>query len=117
MNTLKEYETVCVFAPDLAGDALKQVEDKIKKIFSNHKVEEVTRKDWGSRKLAYPINKYKTAHYVQFIYKAPAQLVNELEKNLGYEESVLRYLTVKLDKKTPRNVAVEPAGFELTDMY
>lgn len=117
MSTLREYETVCVLAPDLQGDALKQVEDKIKKIFTNHKVTEVVRKDWGSRKLAYPINKYKTAHYLQFLYTAPGALVTELEKNLGYEESVLRYLTVKLEKFTPRNVMVEPSGFELTDQY
>lgn len=115
MSEHREYETICVFAPDLQDEALKKVDDKIKKIFTSHKVKEVTKKDWGNRKLAYPIKNYKTANFVQYIFKAPTDLVAELEKNLGYEESVLRYLTIKYTKHTKQGVLVEPSGFEVSD--
>ncbi len=111
----KNYETICVYAPDLNADQINKIDDKIKKIFSGHQVGEVTRKDWGNRKLAYQIVKYKTAHYVQYLYEAPGTVVTELERNLGYEEGVLRYITVKQTKYTPANVQVEPSGFDIED--
>lgn len=115
MSKLVEYETICVYTPDLQGDKLEALDQKIQKIFTQHKVGEVTKKDWGNRKLAYPIKNYKTGHYFQLLYQAPVGLVTDLEKNLGYEESVLRFLTIKQTKHTPKDVQVEPSGFELSD--
>ena len=113
---LNEYETVCVFIPEIGAEGLKKIDEKIKKIFSQHGVAEVTKKDWGIRRLAYPINNCKTAQYIQLLYTAPGAAVGELERNLGYEESVLRFLTVKHTKRTPKNVQVEPDGFNLDDV-
>ena len=112
MTAHSEYETICVFAPEIQGEAFEAIDKKIQKIFAQQKSGEVTKKDWGNRKLAFPIKKYKTAHYVQYIYTAPGTLIPELERNLGYEESVLRYLTVKYSKNSPKGVQVEPDGFE-----
>lgn len=104
---MQEYETVCVVRPEIQGDKFNALNDKIKKIFSDHKVEKVERQDWGNRKLAYPIKNYRTAQYFVMNYTALAALVNDLERNLGYDEAVLRFLTIKTDKKTPRNILVE----------
>lgn len=115
MNANSEYETICVFTPDAKGAQMDAVEQKIQKIFAQHKAGEYTKNDWGNRKLAYPIKKYKTAHYVQYVYTAPGTMIPELERNLGYEESVLRYLTVKYGKRAPKGILVEPSGFEPLD--
>ena len=54
---------------------------------------------WGKRRLAYPIN-YKTeGWYVLVTFCAPGEAIRELERNLEINESVLRYLTVKLEEK------------------
>lgn len=115
MSEPREYETICLFAPDATGETKKKVEEKIQKIFTSHKVKEVTRKEWGNRKLAYPIKRYKTAHYVQYIYQAPGHVIADLERNLSYEESVLRYLTVRHTKHIRKDVVLEPGGFEASD--
>ncbi len=115
MSQTRKYETICVFQPDLQGEQLKAVEDKITKILNANKAEEITKKDWGNRKLAYQIKKFKTGHYVEYIYTAPVTVINDLEKNLGYEETVLRYLTIKQTKRTPENVQVEPSGFTFAE--
>ena len=117
MNQNTQYETVCVFVPDLQGEKRTGLEEKIQRIFSSHKVAGLTKNDWGIRKLAYPIKKHKTAIYVQYLYQGSGELIRDLERNLGYEESVLRYLTVRHDKNTPKKVAVEPAGFEPYESY
>lgn len=116
MSQHKQYETICVFVPDLQGERRASFEEKITRIFSTHKVENVTKNDWGIRKLAYPIKNFKTATYVQYLYQGTGEMIRDLERNLGYEESVLRFLTVRHDKHTPKNVAVEPAGFDTYDM-
>lgn len=115
MSIEREYETVCVIAPEVQGEQLKKIDDKIKKIFSSFNVKEVAKKEWGNRRLAYPIENYKTANYVQYVYTAPTGLIAELERNLGYEESILRYLTVKYDKHNKKGVQVEPDGFEVNE--
>ena len=115
MNKLNSYETVMLIASDIQADGIAKLEEKIKKIFTAHKVSEINRKDWGLRKLAYLLKKFKSAHYIEYNYNAPTGLVAELEKNLGYEESVLRYLTVKHTKHTSKNVQVEPDGYEFIE--
>lgn len=115
MTLAREYETILVFQPEVKGEALKTIEDKMQKILSKHKAGEVTKKDWGNRTLAYPINNYKTAHYIQYVYTAETNAISELEKNLGYEEAVLRYLTVKIEKESDKQVMVEPNGFGVRD--
>lgn len=114
MSELTEYETICVLVPELQGEQLTKLDEKIKKVFTSHKVKEVTKKDLGQRKLAYSIKRNKTGHYFQYIYKAPSDLVKDLEKNLGYEESVLRYITIKYDKYNKKDILMEPAGFEIS---
>lgn len=110
---MRTYETMCVLAPDLSEEKLKNIEDKIKKIFTNHKVKEVGKKIWGKRPLAYVIKRHRTGHYVQYTYEAPSTAVTDLEKNLGYEEDVLRYLTLKKSKQNNTdNVQLEPGSFE-----
>ena len=110
-----EYETICVLEPNVASDTLKKIEDKIQKIFTSHKIKEVAKNDWGNRKLAYPINNHRTGMYVQYIYQGPGELISELEKNLGYEESVLRFLTVKFTKHNLKGVQVEPDGYNVRE--
>ncbi|EKD51933.1 MAG: 30S ribosomal protein S6 [uncultured bacterium] len=115
MTQTRQYETVCVLLPDVQGDQLKTVEEKIQKIFSNQKIENVTKKDWGIRRLAYPIKRNKSGRYFEFSYTAPTEAITGLEKNLGYEESVLRFLTIKQTKQSPKNVQVEPDGFDFIE--
>jgi len=113
MSQLRPYQTICVLQPDLQSAQIKIIEDKITKIFSAHETADFNKKEWGIRKLAYPIKKSKTGQYVEYNYKATPGLIADLEKNLGYEETVLRYLTIKVTKRTQEDVQVEPDGFDL----
>ena len=78
------YETVCVIRPEIQGAALKKITDKIEKTLNDHKASDVKQNDWGIRKLAYPISRLKTAHYLQYVYCGEGELVSLLEKQLNY---------------------------------
>jgi small subunit ribosomal protein S6 len=54
---------------------------------------------WGRKRLAYTINKKTNGFYVNIEFTGPGSLVGLLERSYQLDEMVLRYLTIKLDKK------------------
>ena len=49
---------------------------------------------WGTRQLAYPINKKKTGYYVVAQVRAAVEALPEFERRLTLDEEVMRYLLV-----------------------
>src|SRR5437867_6607587 len=56
----------------------------------------------GKRKLAYRIGKFAEGFYVLFNIKANGEVVKEFERRLKVADSVLRYITVRVDKALKR---------------
>jgi small subunit ribosomal protein S6 len=108
---MSQYETVCVIKPDIQGDRLDKINDKVKKVLSDFKVTDVNQQDWGIRKLAYPIAKHKTAHYFCFHYEGGGGLVAELERQFSYDDAILRYLTIKVGKHDHKELKPDPFQF------
>ena len=109
---MNRYEMIYIIDADLEETARKELIEKVSALITNNggEIEKVD-ETWGKRKLAYAID-YKTeGWYVLVNFKAPAELPRELERNLQINESVLRYLVVKLEEKRsavkPR--AIKPA--------
>src|SRR5881396_1466562 len=58
---------------------------------------------WGTRKLAYRVAKHREGIYVyQQIRCSNSELVHELERRLGVQDVVIKYLTVRLDEDLKR---------------
>jgi small subunit ribosomal protein S6 len=53
-------------------------------------------KNWGKRKLAYPVKRFMEADYVLARFKLMPKSVRELESEIGSLGDVLRYLVVKV---------------------
>ena len=113
---MNKYELVYVIDTTLDDDARKAVMDRFHGMLGSlgGKVEKV--EEWGKRRLAYPIN-YKTeGYYVLVNYTAEASVPKEIERNLQISDSILRYLTVKVEEKRsnvkPRPVRVAPVAEE-----
>merc|ERR1711916_382492 len=62
--------------------------------------EMIHKEDWGLKKLAYPIQKKKSGFYHLFEYKVSGEAIAPFELEFRRDDSVMRYLTVKLDKHT-----------------
>ncbi|MBK7265913.1 MAG: 30S ribosomal protein S6 [Ignavibacteriales bacterium] len=54
---------------------------------------------WGRKRLAYTINKNRIGYYVIYRFEAPVDLIAELERLMKIDESVVRFLTIRLEKK------------------
>lgn len=93
---MNEYETIYILKPDLPADRLAKLADRVEKILKEGSAEVLETRDWGKRKLSFPIRKVNYGHYVYYNYIGNGQFIAELERILKYEEEVIRYLTIKM---------------------
>jgi small subunit ribosomal protein S6 len=94
---MRDYELVAVINPEVDEEGVSRVIDKVTQSINNRggTVEET--KQWGKRRLAYPIEKFMEADYVLTRFKLGAGSVKELEAEVGASRDILRYLVVKVD--------------------
>lgn len=53
---------------------------------------------WGEKTLAYPIKNLKSAHYYQWQMEIEKNKILELKKLLNYNEKLIRYLLLAVEK-------------------
>ena len=58
----------------------------------------IAKEIWGLKKLAYTIQNKNSGFYNLIEYTAPADVVSSLEVEFSRDETIMRYLTVTLDK-------------------
>lgn len=94
---MREYETVYVLKPDLPADAVKGLQEKLAAIVQKQNGHVLVHTDWGRRKLAYPVEKFKFAQYIYFQYLDLGTSIAEVERILKNDDKVLKFLTVRLN--------------------
>ena len=95
---MRNYELIYVLKPNLEEEAKTIVLDKIKGIIESSG--EVVKGDtWGTRKLAYPIEKITEGYYVLINFKSTTEVPKEIDRNLKIMENAIRHMIIKLDDK------------------
>ncbi len=93
---MRKYETVVISDPDLQDQSRAELLDKVRNIIARENGIFLYVDDWGSKKLAYEINKKLRGHYSCLTYGGTGDLVKELERNLGLNDDVMKYMTILL---------------------
>jgi small subunit ribosomal protein S6 len=91
------YEHVFLARQDLAQAQVDALAEIVTKIVEEGKGKVVKTETWGLRGLAYRIAKNRKAHYVMLEIDAPTGVVAEIERQLGINEDVIRYMTIRVD--------------------
>jgi small subunit ribosomal protein S6 len=94
------YETLFVVHPE-KGLRMKEFVEKFKKVIEGQEGSLSQVDEWGSRDLAYRIQKQSKGYYTLLRYRASGKAVEELERNLKLTDGILRYLTVRADEDSP----------------
>jgi len=94
---VREYETMFVVQPEISEEGTQAILGKLDAELEKHSSIRLMIEDWGTRKLAYEIDKFQKGHYRILRYLDEGQAVRDLERQLRLEESVLRFLTVQVD--------------------
>ena len=105
---MRMYETIYIVQPDLGDDDIKALSAKVQDVIAKKNGELKRLEDWGSRKLAYPIEKYSRGRYFYLRCDGDATLIAELERRLRLDDKVLRYQSVKLEKEVEAPAAAAP---------
>jgi len=92
------YETIYIVQPDLGEEEIKTLSTKVQDIVANMNGDFKRLEDWGTRKLAYPINKNPRGRYFYLRFDGDSALIAELERRLRLDDKVIRYQSVKLEQ-------------------
>jgi small subunit ribosomal protein S6 len=95
---MKNYETVFILNPALSEEQVQKSVDKYEKYLKSNGAKMISKEIWGLKKLAYTIENKNSGFYNLLEYTAPAEVVPSLELDFTRDETVMRYLTVTLDK-------------------
>ncbi|MFA6597532.1 MAG: 30S ribosomal protein S6 [Ignavibacteriaceae bacterium] len=92
------YESGVIINATLDDTQIEALVAKIKELIANNGGELKHTDLWGRKRLAYMIQKHKVGYYAFFRFEAPSEFILKLERMYKLEETILRFLTLKLDK-------------------
>lgn len=94
---MRKYEAMLILVPNLEEEARNQLLDRFKGIVEKDGT--ITNIDeWGTRKLAYEINKYKEGYYVVMNFETTQDVVKELDRVSRISDSVMRHMIIREDE-------------------
>ena len=100
------YECVLIARNDVTQQQVEAVADTIATQIEGDGGAVKKREYWGLRSLAYRIKKNRKGHYMLLGLDAPPASVNEMERQLGLNEDVLRFMTVRVEEITEEPSAI-----------
>jgi small subunit ribosomal protein S6 len=96
---MKNYETVFILNPVLSEDQAKDTVEKFVKVLTKAKANVINVEKWGLKKMAYPIQNKSTGFYNLLEFATTDNtLIATLETEFRRDESVMRFLTIALNK-------------------
>ncbi len=100
---LNTYEFTYIVNAVLSDEQIKDVVSRVSGFVTESGGEILEVDEWGSQRLAYPISKKRNGYYVNMYFKAPGDLIQKMERALEINDSILRYLTLRMDAKMIRH--------------
>ena len=91
------YEHVFLARQDLAQAQVDALAELVTGIVTEKGGKVVKTETWGLRSIAYRIAKNRKAHYVLLEIDAPGDVVAEIERQLGINEDIIRFMTIRVD--------------------
>ncbi len=95
---MNHYETGFILNPVLSDIQIKEAVKKFEDYLVSKGAEMIHKEDWGLKKLAYPIKHKKSGFYHLFEFKLAGEEITAYELEFRRDDSIMRYLTVRLDK-------------------
>jgi small subunit ribosomal protein S6 len=92
------YEHVFLARQDLSQQQVDDLVNSYKGVIEQNGGSVGRVENWGLKSLAYRINKNRKAYYTLMDLTAPAAAINEMERQMGLSEDVLRFITIKVEK-------------------
>lgn len=93
------YEKIMILNPGLDTKAVDETVEKVKEKITKQGGEILKSENWGTRKLAYILNKHDKGIYVLLLFKSPPSTILELERFCKVTDTIIKFMVVRLQKK------------------
>ena len=95
---MNSYEHTLIARQDLNETQIKQIIQKYSDIIKNNSGKILKTEEWGLRNFARNIRNNKKGFYVHIKFEGIGNTISELEKMGNIDESLIRFLTIKVKK-------------------
>ena len=95
-TTTKKYELTIIVDETATQEVIDELTGKLKEFGKVTKVE-----DWGTKRLAYPIQKvrlHERGHFIFYQLELENGVPQEINEYLSYNDNAVRYLLVRVSK-------------------
>ena len=92
------YEHTLVLKGDLPESQNEKVIGKYQTLINKNSGKVIKTENWGLRTLSYDIKNNKKGFYFHIKFEGTGKTIQELEKAENIDESLIRYLTVRVKK-------------------
>jgi small subunit ribosomal protein S6 len=96
---MRVYEELFILKPDTVEEEVDGFVEQIQHVITNGQGTIDKTDKWGVRKLAYRVQKYNEGLYVLIQFSSTPDLVKEVERRLRVADSVIKFITVRIDEK------------------
>ncbi|MFN3892060.1 MAG: 30S ribosomal protein S6 [Beijerinckiaceae bacterium] len=92
------YEHIYLARQDVTAQQVESMTEQFKSVIEagGGKIGKV--EYWGVKTLAYRIKKNRKAHFTLINIDAPAAAVTEMERQMGINEDILRFMTIRVEE-------------------
>jgi small subunit ribosomal protein S6 len=90
------YELIYIVSPEVSDEELSQVIERMSQSVNSAGGNVVEVKQWGRKRMAYPIRRFSEGNYVFNKIELEPVKVKDIEANLRLSNEVLRHLMVKV---------------------
>jgi small subunit ribosomal protein S6 len=99
---MHKYEVMFILRTDTPEEENEKVISQIEgfAVAGNAKVEKIDK--LGRRRMAYRVRRFREGFYVLFVIEAEPQAITELERRMKVMDSVIKFLTVRVDFEQKR---------------
>ena len=97
------YENTLVAKQDLPKSELDKIKEKYSSIINSNSGKVIKVEEWGLLNLARKIKRYKKGFYIHYKFEGNKETLNEINKKIKIDSSVIRHLVVKYKNLDVKN--------------
>lgn len=104
---MAKYELMVIIRPDLPEEEMDKWVEQMKGVVSatGGTIEKVEK--MGRRRLAYRVQRHREGFYVRWDFEGDGATVRELERRLKVTDSVIKFMTIRVDDMIQRNAKMK----------
>lgn len=96
---MRSYEELFIVKPGTPEEEIDAYIGQVKDLITSGKGTVEKADKWGTRKLAYRVQKFNEGIYILIQFTAPADLVREVERRMRNTDTVIKFITVRVDER------------------